>query len=54
MNVTKLVDLVAKIPKHLDLNFFDFSKNFYTFSNFAILSSSTFCRLDPVTLVSFK
>jgi len=24
----KLVDLVARIPKHLDLNFSDFSTNF--------------------------
>jgi len=54
VNVTKLVVLVARIPKHFDLHFYDFSTNFYAFSKFAVLSSSTICRLDPVTLVSFN
>ena len=47
MHVTKLVDLVAKIPKHLDFHFYDVSTNFYTFSKFTNLSSFTFLHLDP-------
>ena len=47
MHVTKLVDLVAKIPKHLDLNFYDFSSNFYAFSKFTDLSSFTSLHLGP-------
>ena len=27
VHVIKLVDLVARIPKHLDLHFYDFSTN---------------------------
>ena len=53
VNVTKLVDIISRILKHLDLDFYYFFKNFYAFSKFAVLSSSTFCRLDPGTLVSF-
>ena len=37
----KLVDLVARIPKHLDLNFFS-STNFYAFPKFTALSSIEF------------
>jgi hypothetical protein len=33
--VTKLVYLVTKIPKHLNLHFYDSYMNFYTFSKFA-------------------
>ena len=39
MHVMKLVDSVARIPKHLDLHFSDFSTNFYAFSKFAVLDS---------------
>ena len=31
----KVVDLVARIPKHLDLHFYDFSTNLYLFCKFA-------------------
>ena len=35
VHVIKLVDLVARNPKHLSLHFSDFSMNCYEFSNFA-------------------
>ena len=54
MHEIKLVYLVARIPKHSDLHLYNFSTNLYVFSKFAVLSSSTVCRLDPRTLVSFK
>ena len=54
MNLTKLVDFIARIPAHLDIHFYDFSMNFYTFLKFAVLSSSTFCIFNPGTLVSFN
>ena len=38
MPVKKDVDLVARIPKHLDLHFFDFYMNFYAFSKFTGLN----------------
>ena len=47
VNVTKLVDIISRILKHLDLDFYYFFKNFYAFSKFAVLSSFTFLRLDP-------
>ena len=50
----KLVDFVTRNPKHLDLYFSDFSTNYNAFSKFAILSSSTFCRLDPGIFISFN
>ena len=28
VDVTKVVDLVSRIPKHIDLYFYDFSTNF--------------------------
>ena len=39
VNVTNFVDIVARIPKHLDLYFYDFSTNFYTFSKFTDFDS---------------
>ena len=54
MHVIKVVEFVTRIPEKLDFYFYDFSTNFYAFSKFAVLSSSTICRLDPVTLVSFN
>ena len=47
MHVTKLVDLVAKIPKHLDLHFTDFSMNFYAFSKFTVLKFKHILQFDP-------
>ena len=38
MNVTKLVDLISNLAKHLDLYFYDFSMNFYAFSKFTDLN----------------
>ena len=35
----KVVDLVARIPKHLDLHFYDFSMNLYRIYNFAGLEN---------------
>ena len=47
----KVVDLIARIPEHLDLHFSDFSMNFYTFSKFAVLETKekerTFCAEAP-------
>lgn len=54
MHVKKLVDLVLYILKQVGFHFYDFSTNYYAFSKIAILSSNTFCRLDPGTLVSFN
>ena len=39
MCVTKLVGLVTRIPKHLDLYFSDFSMNFEAISKFTDLNS---------------
>ena len=47
MHVTKLVDLVARIPKHLDLHFTDFSMNFYAFSKFTVLKFKHILQFDP-------
>ena len=38
VHVVKIVDIVARIPKHLDLYFYDFSMNFYAFSKFTGLN----------------
>ena len=54
MHVKKLVDLVSKIPKQVGLHFYDFSTNYYAFSKISVLSSNTFCRLDPGIFVSSK
>ena len=45
--VMKLVDFNARIPKHLDMNFYDLSMNCYEFSKFAVHSSCTFYKLTP-------
>ena len=50
MHVIKVVDLVARIPEHLDLHFPYFSTNFYKFLNFTgflFLSSCNIFSLDP-------
>ena len=47
VHVTKLVDLVSTIPKHLDLYVYDVSTKFYTFSKFTELSSFTSLHLGP-------
>ena len=47
MHVIKVVEFVTRIPEKLDFYFYDFSTNFYAFSNFAALSSSVFYRLVP-------
>ena len=52
VHVIKLIYFVARIPKHLDLHFSDFSTNFYEFSNFAVLSSWRFCTWPPGLLAS--
>ena len=38
VHLMKVVDLVERIPEHLDLHFYDFSMNFYTFSKFTGLN----------------
>ena len=47
MHVTKLADLVPRIPKHFSLHFSDFYTIFYAFFKFAVLSSFTTFHLDP-------
>ena len=39
LHVTELVDFVAGIPEHLDLQFSDFSTIYYTFLKFTDYSS---------------
>ena len=38
VHVIKLIYFVARIPKHFDLHFYDFSMNFYAFSKFTGLN----------------
>ena len=45
--VTKLVDLVTGIPKHLDLYFSDFPTIFYAFSKFTVLKFKHILQFDP-------
>ena len=58
MHVTKLVEFIARIPEHLDLQFSDFSTNFYTFLKFTVflfLSSCNIYGLDPrIKFFSYK
>ena len=44
----KLVDLVARIPKHLDLYFSDFSTILYKFSKFAVLKFLYIFAFSPL------
>ena len=39
MDVTKVVGLVARIPKHFSLNFYDFSTILYGIYNFAVFEN---------------
>ena len=39
LDVSKIVDFIARILEHLDLHFFDFSTVFYTFLKFTDYSS---------------
>ena len=47
VDVTKLVELVARIPKHFSLHFLDFSTNFYTFSKFTVLKFMNILQSNP-------
>ena len=47
VDVTKLVELVSRIPKHFSLHFVDFSTNFYTFSKFTILKFMHILQSNP-------
>ena len=47
VDVTKLVELVARIPKHFSFHFYDFSTNFYAFSKFTVLKFMNIFRLGP-------
>ena len=38
-HVKKVVDLVVRIPEHLDLYFSDFSMNLYQFYKFAVFEN---------------
>ena len=58
MHQIKLVDLVARIPKHLDLHFYDFSMNLYRIYKFAGLENKKkkkelFCVKAPGRSVFF-
>ena len=47
VDVTKLVELVAWIPKHFSSHFSDFSMNFYAFSKFAVLKFMNILQSNP-------
>ena len=47
MHVTKLADLVSRIPIHFSFYFSDFYKIFEAFLKFAVLSSFATFHLDP-------
>ena len=47
VDVTKLVELVSRIPKHFSLNFSKFSTNFYVFSKFTVLKFKHILQFDP-------
>ena len=47
MDVTKVVGLVSRIPKHFSLHFSVFYTILYAFLKFAVLSSFTTFHLDP-------
>ena len=48
MDVTKVVDFDARIPKHLDLYFYDFSTILYKFSKFAVLKFLYIFAFSPL------
>ena len=52
LHVTKLVYFIARIPEHLDLNFFYFYKILYTFYKFAVLKFMYILHFSPCTFVS--
>ena len=64
LHVTNFVDLLTRIPKHLDLHFFKFSTNFQTFSKFTARNKENIKKLyiiaprfstkHPGTFVSFQ
>ena len=47
VDVTKIVDLVARIPKHFISRFSDFSTNFYAFSKFSVLKFMKILQSNP-------
>jgi hypothetical protein len=47
VDVTKPAEIVARIPKHFILYFYDFSTNFYAFSKFTVLKFMNIFRLGP-------
>ena len=47
VDVIKILEIVARIPKHFSLHFLDFSTNFYAFSKFTILKFMNILQSDP-------
>ena len=47
VDVTKLVELVARIPKKISSHFSDFSTNFYAFSKFTVLKFMNIFQSNP-------
>ena len=47
VDVTKLVELVSRIPKHFSLHFSEFSTNFYAFSKFTVLKFMNILQSNP-------
>jgi len=47
MDVTKLEELVARIPKNFSLYFSNFCTNFYAFSKFTILKFMNILQSNP-------
>ena len=47
VDVTKILELVARIPKHFSSHFSDFSTNFYAFSKFTVLKFMNILQSNP-------
>jgi hypothetical protein len=52
VDVTKVVGIVARIPKHFSLHFSDFSTILYGIYKIAVFEFMAFLRLAPWTSVS--
>ena len=46
VHVTKLVDIVTRIPKQLSLHFYNFSTNLYQFYKFAVFGNKKKNKTD--------
>ena len=53
MDVTKLEELVARIPEQLSLHVFDFAKNCYVFYKFTVLKFMHILQIRPWKFLFF-